>query len=98
MSNNLNKIKNNKMNKQINDAPKESGRSHLSARAKNLLLPNKMIKDAIAKAMGTTYFSVHRWIQDDSPKIAHVDALRIIREFTGLTDEQILTQPQDKAA
>lgn len=75
----------------------EQTRTVLTIRAKNLLLPNKRIKDKIADACGTTYFSVHAWIKNDSPKITQADALRVIREETGLTDEQILTQEPAQA-
>jgi hypothetical protein len=72
-------------------------RTILSARAKNLLLPNKIIKDKIAEATNTSYSTVHRWIQDDSPLITQADAMRVIREYTGLTDEQILSTPEKHA-
>lgn len=74
----------------INESPNKMDKIILSPRAKNLLLPNKMIKDKIAAACGCTYFSVHRWIQDDDSRITQAAAMKVIREETGLTDELIL--------
>jgi hypothetical protein len=64
----------------------------LSARAKNLLLPNRMIKQKIADAMGLDYFTIHRWIREDDEKITQGAAMKVIREETGLTDELLLTE------
>lgn len=69
----------------------ETSRTVLTTRAINLLLPNKMIKDKIAEACGVTYFAVHRWVQDNDPKLTQADAMRVIRDQTGMTDDQILT-------
>jgi len=62
----------------------------LSTRAKNLLLPNKRIKEKIATAVNKGYHTSNRWIQDDSTLITQADAMKVIREETGLNDEQLL--------
>lgn len=64
----------------------------LSSRAKNLLLPNRAIKQKIADAMGVDYYTVHRYIRDDSEKITVGSAMVVIREETGLTDDLLLME------
>jgi len=65
-------------------------RTGLSTIAFNLLHSNKPIKDRIAAACGVTYWSVHRWISDDDPRITQADAMKVIRTETGLSDDEIL--------
>ena len=64
----------------------------LSIRAKNLLLPNKRIKDKIAEALGISTWTIHRWIQQDDPQITQAQPMKIIRDQTGLADEFILQE------
>lgn len=71
---------------------KKIKRTILSTRAKNLLLPNRMIKQKIAAAIGLSDFTIHRWIQDDSEKITQAGCLKVIREETGLTDDLLLME------
>lgn len=69
-------------------------RTVLTSRVKNLLLPNKLIKDKISVAMGVHALTVHRWVQvcDEEPTaLSQPDAMKVIREETGLTDDLILT-------
>lgn len=64
----------------------------LTTRAKNLLQPNKIIKDKIATACGISSWTVHRWIMEDDPRITQANAMKVIREQTGLTDDLILRE------
>lgn len=64
----------------------------LSTRARNLLLPNKMIKEKIATAMGVTLHTIQRWLNQNDPLITQAAALKVIREETGLTDDLILIE------
>jgi hypothetical protein len=70
----------------------------LSVRAKNLLLYNVMIKRKIAEAVGKTEGTIHRWIQEDDTLITQADAMRVIRDQTGLEDCDLLTQVEVNAA
>lgn len=62
----------------------------LSARALNILLPNKMIKNKIAAGSGLSYATVNRWLNDNDPFLTQANILKIIRDETGLTDDIIL--------
>lgn len=63
----------------------------LSDRVRNLLRSNTNIKQLIADAIGVDYFTVHRWIKKNDPKITQAAGMKVIREQTGLTDDLILT-------
>lgn len=91
MSNNLLKVMENTTSKNNNSTPGPSV-FILSSRTKNLLLPNKRIKELIADAVGVDYWTIHRWIQNDDSKITQAGAMKVIRDETGLTDDLILTE------
>lgn len=73
-------------------AIKKRKRIILSVRAKNLLEPNKRIKDKIAAACGVNTWTVHRWIVSGDSRITQASAMKIIREETGLSDELLLQE------
>lgn len=63
----------------------------INDRVQRLLLVNWNIKKDIATANNVDERTVQRWVKKNSPELTRVDSLRVIREHTGLTDEQILT-------
>lgn len=61
-------------------------------KVQKLLLVNYNIKKGIAAACHVDERTVQRWVKKNSVRLTQSDSLRVIREHTGLTDEQILTQ------
>lgn len=68
------------------------GKVVLSLRTQLLLKSNTAIKQMIADAIGVDYWTVHRWIKKNNPKVTQAAGLKVIREQTGLTDDLILTE------
>lgn len=71
--------------------------TRLNPRVQRLLIVNYNIKQDIATACGVDERTVQRWVKNNSRKLTQSDSLRVIREHTGLTDEQILTQEPAQA-
>jgi hypothetical protein len=68
----------------------------LSKKAIQRLRENKKARGRIALAFDKTDFSVIRWIKENSANsmLTTAAAMQIIREETGLTDEQILEETE----
>lgn len=64
----------------------------LSARAENLVEPNRRIKEKIAEACEVTIWTVQRWFNDKDERITGATALAVIREETGLPDTELLAE------
>jgi hypothetical protein len=64
----------------------------LSTIALNLILHNSRIKQKIADACSTSYWTVHRWSKNNDVMLTTACALKVIREETGLSDSEILTE------
>lgn len=54
--------------------------------------------DKLAEALRVTDKTVYRYISDNSDELTKAAALKVIREVTGLTDEQILETQTENAA
>lgn len=52
----------------------------------------KGIKRKIAEALGVSEPTIFRWLADNDDSLTKSAALKVIREETGLSDDQILTQ------
>lgn len=50
------------------------------------------VKLKIAEAIGVTEATIYRYLRENSGNLTKAAALKIIREATGLTDEQILEE------
>jgi len=62
----------------------------LSNKAKEKIRASYELQGAIADAFAKTPFVFPRWIDDNKPELETPIVLQIIREKTGLTDEEIL--------
>ena len=51
---------------------------------------NTRIKNLLALALDRSVYTVTRWIEDNDDNLTKAAALKIIREETGLSDEDIL--------
>jgi transcriptional regulator with XRE-family HTH domain len=54
------------------------------------------IKKKLADALGVTVPSINRYLRDNDDSLTKVAALEVIREVTGLTDDQILEKDNEK--
>jgi len=55
------------------------------------------IKLRIADAIGVTEATFYRYLRENNGNLTKVAAIRIIREATGLTEEQILEESKDES-
>lgn len=55
------------------------------------------IVEKLAKAIGASEFSTYKYVRDNNILLTTAAALKVIREETGLTDEQILEVETEKA-
>lgn len=54
------------------------------------VLADDAIIFGIAKATGKKFRTVFQWLQDNSEYLTLASSLNVIKEFTGLTDSEIL--------
>lgn len=52
----------------------------------------------LAEAIEASEPSIYKWISDNHSNLTKAAAMKVIREETGLTDEQILEQTEPAAA
>lgn len=71
----------------------------LSETAIEAINKNKRCKPRLALGLGKTVNTIERWLRDAEKKdnemgvmLTTAQAMQVIREETGLTDDQILTQ------
>ena len=62
----------------------------LTQKALTKIGKNGTLKGRLADAMGKSMFTIHRWIKDNDPMLTTATALQIIREETGMSDDEIL--------
>jgi hypothetical protein len=62
----------------------------LSKKAIEALKASESMKGRIAEALGRSVYTVNRWMYDNDVMLTTATALQIIREETGLTDDEIL--------
>lgn len=55
-------------------------------------------KDKIASAMNVQPSTVYRWISTNDDSLTKAAALLVIREETGLTDDQLLEEEEKETA
>lgn len=53
--------------------------------------------DKLADVLGVTDKTIYRYISDNSDELTKAAALKVIREETGLTDDQILEETTEEA-
>lgn len=68
----------------------------LTKKCLSLIEGNSKIRNLIAAALGVTESSVRRWLDGKSnhEMLTTASALKVIREETGLTDDQILMESE----
>lgn len=62
-----------------------------------MLKKNTRAKTMIALDMGKSVHTIEGWITNNDDNLTKAAALKIIREETGLTDEEILEQETESA-
>lgn len=67
-----------------NEKSTVAGRVFLNDNIRQLVLKNKDLKDKIALAVGVDYWTVHRWLKNNSTKITHLSALQVMSEAIGV--------------
>lgn len=61
-------------------------------KAYRTVLQSSEIKKAISKQEGITEEAVRRWIRNDSKNLTRASVLRVIKDLTGLSDDQLLNE------
>lgn len=64
----------------------------LTKKAKKILSDSQAIQGRLADAFGRSFISIQRWIEANDEMLTTAKALQIIREETGLSDDEILAQ------
>jgi predicted transcriptional regulator len=64
----------------------------LSKRVSEMVKTSTRTKTRVALALGVSSFTVDRYLDRDSDNLTKAAAMQIIREETGLADDQILEQ------
>lgn len=59
---------------------------------------NKRIKNRLALEMDKSSFTIERWITTNDQSLTLASALKIIKEETGLTDNEILEESEVEKA
>jgi DNA invertase Pin-like site-specific DNA recombinase len=67
---------------------------NLTNNVKELIKDSTRIRNLIAAELGCSEQSVRRWINENEPDndLTKASALKVIREETGLSDDEILTE------
>jgi hypothetical protein len=60
------------------------------SKAYKTVLQSPEIKKAISKQEGITEEAVRRWIRNNSKNLTRASVLRLVRDETGLDEEQLL--------
>lgn len=69
----------------------------LTSKALQIIKDSQRLKSLLALANDCSESTVNRWLATNDPMLTTAASLKVIREETGLTDKQILTQEPAKA-
>lgn len=70
----------------------------LTSKTLAIIKESQRIKSLLALENGCSESTIYRWIIENNPMLTTASSLKIIREETGLTDRQILTEAEKKAS
>lgn len=68
----------------------------LTQKALEAVRTNKRLRARLALALDKSDFSVQRWIKENSEMLTMAASLKVIREETGLNDEEILEETESE--
>lgn len=63
----------------------------------SILRGNKALWEAVRKTLGVSTTSMYRYVSTNDPVLTQASALKVIREETGLTDQEILEEEKEPA-
>lgn len=62
----------------------------LSLTAIETIKPDTRLKTLLALELGKSVYTITKWLNDNDDNLTKAAALKVIRDYTGLTDQQIL--------
>lgn len=69
----------------------------LTDKAKTVINKNVRLKNLLALEFGCSVFTIKRWLDEGEVRLTAPSATNIIKQETGLTDEQILEDTPTEA-